>query len=206
MNWSRPGVITAKANGGLSAAKAKAKVKGALKLVTAEAQDVEKRFRDLYDSTNKQTGAKESDAIALRDLMGDNAGEKLWRRIPGPLRVAEEFALEHSPGITPGVVECWRLRPAETRHDLAGVNPSEVESLLAQHASLCWLRLAGVELLYTSKLGTSHTLTLGAYYDKRLTMAQRRFTRACETLERDRMMKQRAAQVGAGAEAKRRRA
>jgi hypothetical protein len=183
---------------------AKPKDKAGLKLVTAEAQDAEKRFRELYDRTNKQTGARESDVKALRDLMSDNAGEKLWRRIPGPLRVAEDFALEHSPGITPGVAECWRLQLTEMKKDLAGENPSEVERLLAYHAALCWLRLAEVELHYTSKLGTSHTLTLGTYYDKRPSMAQRRFTRACETLERVRMMRRRAGRIGeAGAERRR---
>jgi hypothetical protein len=82
---------------------------------------------------------------------------------------------------------------ADLRRELAGDNPSKVESLLAHHAALCWLRLAEVELMFSSKLAGSHTLTLGAYYDKRLSMAQRRFTRACETLERVRMMRARRA-------------
>jgi hypothetical protein len=34
----------------------------------------------------------------------------------------------------------------------------------------------------------SHTLTLGMYWEKRLSAAQRRFTRACETLARVRKL------------------
>jgi hypothetical protein len=171
---------------------AKRKDTAGLKLVTEDAQDVEKKFRDLYDRANTQSPAAGVAAARLRELLTDHPGERLWQRIPSPLKVAEDFALEHSPGITPGVRVCWRVQLADMRRELAGENPSKVESLLAQHAALCWLRLAEVEVMYSAKLGDSHTLTLGAYYDKRLTMAQRRFTRACETLERVRMMRRRA--------------
>ena len=185
---------------------AKAKDKGGLKLVTAEAQDAEKQFRDLYDRANKQGPGAGAAGDRLRELLTKHPAERLWERIPGPLKVAEDFALEHSPGVTPGVRVCWRVQLADIRKELAGENPSEVERLLAQHVALCWLRLAEVELLYTSKLGTSHTLTVGAYYEKRLSMAQRRFTRACETLERVRMMRRRAGQIGETVEAGKKRA
>lgn len=171
----------------------KAKGKAGLKLVTEETRDVEKQFRDLYDRANTHGPTAGLAGERLRKLVADNPVERLWNRIPGPMTAAEAFALEQSPLFTPGVRVCWKGKLADIRKDLAGENPSEVESLLAQHAALCWLRLAEVELLHTAKLAPSHTLTLGAYYDKRLSMAQRRFTRACETLERVRMMRRRAA-------------
>jgi hypothetical protein len=183
---------------------AKAKDKSALKLVTAEAQDVEKRFRELYDRANTQGAAAGVAGERLRELMRDNPAAELWRRIPGPLSVAQDFALEHSPGLTPGVRVCYREQLDDIRARLAGENPSEVESLLARHAALCWLRLAEVEIMFSSKVAQSHSIAVGAYYDKRLSMAQRRFTRAVETLERVRMMRRRAEQIGAeGAERRR---
>jgi hypothetical protein len=185
---------------------AKAKDKAGLKLITEETRDVEKEFRDLYDRANKQTPGAGVAAERLREVLNKHPAERLWERIPGPLKVAEDFALEHTPGITPGVRVCWRVQLADIRRELRGENPSPVESLLAQHAALCWLRLAEVELLYTSKLGTSHTLTVGAYYEKRLSMAQRRFTRACETLERVRMMRRRAGSDAGASETTRKRA
>jgi hypothetical protein len=186
--------------------------KAALKLVTAEAQDVEKRFRELYDRANKRlpTGAAGPATIAageaLEKLLRDNRAARLWERIAGPLSVARAFALEHSPGTTPGLRACWGELLRSMGDDLAGENPSEVETLLAQHAALCWLRLAEVELLYSAKVSGQITLTLGMYFEKRLSMAQRRFTRACETLERVRMMRRRAGLTGASEEAERRRA
>lgn len=184
----------------------KAKDKSGLKLVTAEAQDIEKQFRDLYERANNRTAGAGIAAARLSELMRDNASARLWERIAGPMSVAESFALEHQAGATPGVRECWRERLKDIRNDLKGDNPSEAESLLAQHAALCWLRLAELEILYTSKLNVQHTLTLGAYYEKRLSMAQRRFTKACETLERVRMMRRRAGLPVASGQAEQRRA
>ena len=77
--------------------------------------------------------------------------------------------------------------------------------MLAHHAAICWLRLADAEAQFTLRTSNQHTLTSGIYYEKRLAMAQRRFKRAVETLERVRMMKRRAEQIGA-AEVERRRA
>jgi hypothetical protein len=58
--------------------------------------------------------------------------------------------------------------------------------------------------MFSSKVASQHSIAVGAYYDKRLSMAQRRFTRAVETLERVRMMRRRAEQIGAeGAERRR---
>jgi len=63
-----------------------------------------------------------------------------------------------------------------------------LEQLLIQHAALCWLKLNLVELNYASVMKQSITLTLGAYWEKRLTAAQKRFARACETLTRVRKL------------------
>ena len=116
------------------------------------------------------------------------------------MAIAEAFALEHSSGMTPGVAECWRDRLANMRKELAGEGPSEAESLLAQHAAMCWLRLAEVELQYTSHLAKSHTFASGVYHEKRLTLAQKRFTRACESLARVRKMARPSVQINVAAE------
>jgi len=44
------------------------------------------------------------------------------------------------------------------------------------------IRLNQLEALHVSKLEGSHSTEQGYYWDKRLSSAQRRFTRACETL------------------------
>jgi hypothetical protein len=63
-----------------------------------------------------------------------------------------------------------------------------LEQLLIQHAALGWLRLTLAELAYSSVMKGSIPLTLGLYMEKRLTMAQKRFTRSCETLVRVRKL------------------
>jgi hypothetical protein len=173
----------------------KAKGEGALKLVTEETRDVEKQFRELFERANGKSRGAEEAAARMRGLMGDNPAEKLWRRVQGPMICAIEYALEKSPGATPGVRECWRAQLEDIRKRLAGEEASEVESLLARHAALCWLRLAQVEVKHSAFTSGEHTLTSGAYWDKRLSMAQRRFVKACESLERVRMMMRRGATI-----------
>ena len=184
---------------------AKRKDTAGLKLVTQEAQDVEKQFRDLYERANKQGPAAGLAAERMRELIHDNPEARLFERIPGPLRVAHDFALEHFSSMTPGVRVCWGGQLADMKKELAGDNPSRIESLLAQHATLCLLRLTEAELQYTAKLSAPCTFAAGTFYAKLLSAAQRRFTKACETLERVRMMRRRAGQI-ADAEAERRRA
>lgn len=65
---------------------------------------------------------------------------------------------------------------------------SIVYHLWIQHAALSWLKLSLVELHYSHTMKQSITLTHGVFWEKRLTAAQRRFTRACETLARVRKL------------------
>lgn len=173
-----------------------------LKLVTEKAQDVGKQFRELFDKTNRKD-ARPSDVDALRGLLADNRGGELWRQVQGPMAVAETLAVENFGGVTPGAAQVWRARLNATREALEGEGASTAESLLARHAAICWLRLAEAETQFTVHTSKSHTLTSGMYYEKRLTLAQRRFTRAVETLARVRALRARveaAAEKRGGAE------
>jgi hypothetical protein len=74
------------------------------------------------------------------------------------------------------------------KKDLGSEGAPLLEQLLIQQAALCWLKLNLVELGYSNTMKQSITLTLGVYWEKRLTAAQRRFTRSCETLARVRKL------------------
>jgi hypothetical protein len=74
------------------------------------------------------------------------------------------------------------------KKDLGYDDAALLEKLLIQQVALCWLKLNLVELTYSVTMAQSITLTLGVYWEKRLTAAQRRFTRACETLARVRKL------------------
>ena len=89
---------------------------------------------------------------------------------------------------TAAVKECWKQRLQALKKDLGYEEAPLLEKLLIQQAALCWLKLNLVELSYSGTMAQSITLTLGIYWEKRLSAAQRRFTRACETLARVRKL------------------
>jgi hypothetical protein len=62
----------------------------------------------------------------------------------------------------------------------------EAERLLISQVALCWLRLNLVEHGCTSNTSDEHSLTIGIYWEKRLTAVQKRYTRAVESLAKGR--------------------
>jgi hypothetical protein len=152
-----------------------------------EADKLNKRFDELLGKTNKH-GAKDTDIAEFRRFLRDNSEHKLWDRVSGVMALAEAFILEKSP-LTPGINEVLRQKQAEIRERMGWtIEAPEMEKLLISHAALCWLRLGLVETLYTSIMSRDSLLKLCEYYEKRLSTTQKRFTRACETLEHVRKM------------------
>jgi hypothetical protein len=86
---------------------------------------------------------------------------------------------------TAGLKECWNRRIQVVKKDLGSDGAPMLEQLLIQQAALCWLKLNLVEISYSGTMKQSITLTLGQYWKKRLSAAQRRFSRACQTLAPD---------------------
>jgi hypothetical protein len=69
----------------------------------------------------------------------------------------------------------------QLRDEVAGDSPSPVVRLLAEAAAVAWLHYMGLERSRACNEPT--TLTLGAYYAKRLTEAQKRYLRALRELD-----------------------
>lgn len=164
--------------------------KTALALVTDETAQLHKQFDDLLKKTNVQH-PRDKDVTALRRLLNEHPKQELWRRIAGVMQLAENFALETSP-LSPGLNECLRQGQKSMREQL-GYDAAEsyLEKLLITHASLCWLRLGFTEMQYANVMHGNNSLKLCEYYEKKLSAAQKRFTRACETLERVRRLAKR---------------
>ena len=89
---------------------------------------------------------------------------------------------------TAALKECWKHRLQVLKKDLGYDGAPMLEQLLIQQAALCWLKLNLLELSYSGTMKQSITLTLGMYWEKRLSAAQRRFTPVCETLARVRKL------------------
>ncbi len=135
---------------------------------------------------------RQSDIAALRDLLDRNKELRLWESIVGMGELAESQVLNTIVnGSGQGMRECWRQRLKSMRADLGYADSSALERLLIQQVTLCWLNLNLTEYRHTNVMKQSITLTLGLYWEKRLTMSQRRFTRACESLERVRRLSRR---------------
>jgi len=85
--------------------------------------------------------------------------------------------------------ESVRAYVKHVRNELGRESAPMLEKLLMDQVVICWLRLYDIEIIY-SQIRSSGPVTLdvGAYYEHRLSAAQRRFLRACTTLSRIRKM------------------
>lgn len=156
------------------------------KVITDKAEQTRAKFQALLDKTNKEHPSPK-DVQALSDLLSGNRKLKLWRDVVSAGHLAELMVIQNARA-TAGLKECWKHRLQVLKKDLGYDEAPLLEQLLIQQAALCWLKLNLVELSYSGTLAQSHTLTLGMYWEKRLSAAQRRFTRACETLARVRKL------------------
>jgi hypothetical protein len=84
------------------------------------------------------------------------------------------------------------------KQGLGYAEASPAERVLIEHAALCHARLGMIEHLYSRR--TSERMDVVEHYEKRLTLAQRRFTRAVETLARVRALLARAESAREAAE------
>ena len=85
------------------------------------------------------------------------------------------------------------------REDLGFDTATPLEKLLIEHITLSWMRLQLTELHYTrATTGGGVTYECADHWDRRLTAAQRRYLRACETLARIRRLHLPVVQVNVG--------
>jgi hypothetical protein len=152
------------------------------KVITDKAEETRATFRALLDKTNKERPSPK-DIKALSDLLSGNRKLELWRDVVSAGHLAELMVIDNAHA-TAGLKECWKHRLQKLKKELGYGEAPLLEQLLIQQAALCWLKLNLVELSYSNTMKQSIPLTLGIFWEKRLSAAQRRFTRACETLAR----------------------
>ncbi len=145
-----------------------------------------KDFSEIFNRANK-TNARPADVEKLKKLLKDNADLELWRSVSGLSGAAEIMLLAHD-SLSPALREVWRLRANNLRQELGYKDAPEIERLLISHAVLCWLRLNLLEIFNGQILNQSVTLEKAMFWEKRMMLAQRRFTRAVETLMKVRML------------------
>lgn len=139
----------------------------------------------------------------LRQVLDDYAEMQLWRALRGVMPSAESAILKvaRTAGIHEAITTVWSYKLRQMRDDMGYESASEPERALIEHISICWLRLTLAEISFAAATEQAKEPATVEHYDRRLSAAQKRFTRAVETLAKVRRLASRAPlfQVNIGA-------
>lgn len=98
------------------------------------------------------------------------------------------------------VRDSWAVQTRDLRESLGYDTAPPLERMLIEHACLCWVRLAVMEFRLSCVVTANNTLAQVEHTEKRLTAAQKRFTRACESIARVRKLSRPNVQINVAAE------
>jgi hypothetical protein len=147
--------------------------------------DKYKALRELVKHTHKEKPHPEDLAALRRFFDGD---PELWRPAGSMAKRTLDHLLRTYYQQSAYIQECVGRRVAEMREQFGFAEGSPLEKLLIEQILVCYVNLYVLEINSASKLCESHSTETGLYWDRRLTGAQRRFRRACETLARIRKL------------------
>jgi hypothetical protein len=143
-----------------------------------------KSIRDIIERTNKEKPKRE-DVAQLKRMLADSP--RLWR-VAGDFSEHALHTVVSSITGTPFLLESVRAGVEHTQSDLGYKDAPPLERMMINQIALCWLRLNMLERTHWTKTYESHNTETGLYWDRRLTNAQRRFTRAVESLAKVRAL------------------
>ncbi len=148
-------------------------------------------FFEAFKSVRGTTSAPASDVARFREAVSAcrEADIAPWRELRTPLQAAADVVLKADAQIVgDGLSLLWREQLRDMREALGYGEAAPLEKPLIDHACLCWVRLALMEIRYSGVVCASNTNAAVEHIEKRLTQAQKRFDRACETLARVRKL------------------
>jgi len=94
----------------------------------------------------------------------------------------------------------WAEQTRAQRESLGYDTAPPLERMLIEYACVCGLRLAVMEVRYSLIVSAQNTLVQVEHTERRLTEAQNRFNRACESLARVRKLSRPNVQINVAAE------
>ncbi len=143
-----------------------------------------RQFLELIKGIDKDD-PKPAHIQALRQMLRDHPD--LWR-VSGDLASAAAFNLAGKLNSLPHISESlkfgWRTMKDELGYPIA----PPLERLLIEQVVLCWLHMYLIDLEYTAATAQSIPLASADHWERRLSAAQRRYLRACESLARIRKL------------------
>ena len=149
-----------------------------------EASEEFLEFVKLVERTNKENPRK-ADLVALRGALDANPG--FWVSIANLSTVVENNLICNAGYAVP-MQEALKAGMRDLRKDLGAKDASQLELMLIREVALSWLDYHTVQLTYQGVTKGSHSTSAGLYWDKRVDAAQRRYTRAMESLARVRRL------------------
>jgi hypothetical protein len=128
-----------------------------------------------------------ADRTAIQQAFADHPG--LWR-VVGDMAFQAQHQMIAKYATQPVVREAVNAGIAALSRELGREQAPMLEKLLIDQVITCWINQYDVQHRYTLQMAGTLTLAQGEYWEKRLSSAQRRYLRACETLARVRKLAQ----------------
>jgi hypothetical protein len=116
------------------------------------------------------------------------------------LRVCALVLIKDAAMLPEAVRDGWAEHTRELRDSLGYDAAPTLERMQIEHVCVCWLRLSVMEVRYSLVVNANNTLAQVEHTEKRLTEAQKRFNRACESLARVRKLSRLSVQINVAAE------
>ncbi len=136
--------------------------------------------RLLCEAMAKDDPSQEAQAWYQKKL-GSDPDE--WRRYGDLMREATDLAFKGF-WFRYATKESVKRGAELLKAELGFENASPLERMLIEQAVLCHIRLGMIEHLYSRQLSGSYRFDLGAHWEMRLTLGQRRYMKAITTLAR----------------------
>jgi hypothetical protein len=145
---------------------------------------ISSQFLEFVKKTDGQ--APDPAAVHALQIMLEQHPE-LWR-VAGDLAHTAAMSIVNKMRAYPLVAESLKRGWAVMKDELGYQLAPPLERLLVEQVVLCWLHLNIVEIEYTGLIGQSPSPADADHWERRLSAAQGRYLRACETLARIRKL------------------
>ncbi len=144
-----------------------------------------KTVEALIKRTNIERPAQ-ADRDELRRLLQENP--RMWKWAGDVSRRATDHVIKTYSGKSVLSEESQQRAVELMREEYGHKDAPPLERMLIEQIIISWLCLNSLTVAHTSKTYESHNTETGLYWDRRLTNAQRRFTRAVESLAKVRTL------------------
>jgi len=153
-------------------------------LIPKPDQDLVHQFLELTQGIDKEDPSP-ADIQALRQMLHDHPS--LWR-VCGDLASAAALTIINRLGTYPHITESLKFGWNAMKNELGYPAAPPLERLLIEQVVLCWLQTYIIEGEYAAVMAKSIDLDTADYWERRLSAAQHRYLRACQSLARIRKL------------------